>query len=322
MARYICQRMKVKLILTICVLVLCGTRVFAQDVQRLLQEGDSLLKVDRPQKAIDKYTAAIAIAPSANAYSARARAWFHMERMDHFLLDANKALKLDSLHIEANYQRALYAFRGEDYHTTERLTNRALNNGAKEPLKQQLTLLRGEARAELKKNVYAIQDLMDGLGGRTDDTQALKTLARLYDSVGDHAASLETLEKLCVVDPDDIGNWTNRGYELAALGRNDEALAMYGKALQMDKDEPTALSDRAATLLKMGREDEALNDVERSLRAYPANAFALRTRGIIRIHKGEMEKACADFSLAKILGEVPDIDKLISDNCADIKPKR
>lgn len=314
--------MKVELILACSMLLFSGACVEAQDVQQLLHQGDSLLKADRPQKAADKFTAAIAKSPSAECYSARARAWFQMDRMDHFLLDAEKALKIDSLHIEANYQRALYAFRSEDYNTTERLTNRALNHGAKEPLKHQLTLLRGEARAELKKNVFAIQDLMEGLGGRTDDTQALKTLARLYDQVNDHAASLETLEKLCTVEADDIGNWTNRGFELTLLGRYDEALAMYAHALSMDKDEPTALSDRAYNYLKMGRETEALVDVEHSLKGYPANAFALQTRGILRAHKGDKEKACADLSLAKILGGVQDIDRLIKENCEGITPKR
>ena len=131
-----------------------------------------------------------------------------------------------------------------------------------------------------------------------------------------------TLEQLCAVQPEDIGNWTNRGYELAALGRFDEALTIYGEALALDKDEPTVLSNRAWALLKLGRQDEALSDVERSLKSYPANPYALRTRALLYVAKGQREKACADLELARIIGGVDDVLQLITEHCAGIAPKR
>lgn len=288
----------------------------------LVVEGDSLLRLEKPQKAVEKYSQAIDLEPSAGNYSARARAWYQLDRMDRFLLDTEKALKLDSTHTEANYQRALYAFRSDDYRLAERLCSRALDHGAKNNLRDQALILRGEARAELKKNKEAILDLKTGLGDRTEDLAAMKTLARLYDTQNDYASSLALLEKLCAVEPNDIGNWTNRGFELASLGRYEEALAIYGKALALDKDEPTALSDRAYALFKLGRNQEAQTDVERSLKSYPSNAFALRTRALLRIAKGEREKACADLHLAHIIGGVPEVDQLIEKNCAGIQPKR
>ena len=288
----------------------------------LVVEGDSLLRSEKPQKAVDKYTQAIDLEPSAANYSARARAWYQLERMDRFLLDAEKALKIDSTHAEANYQRALYAFRSEDYRLADRLTTRSLNHGVKGKLREQVLVLRGESRAELKRPKEAIADLKAGLNDRTDDPVALKTLARMQDMLGDHAASLAVLEKLCALEPNDIGNWTNRGFELSALGRYEEALAIYGKALALDKDEPTALSDRAFALMKLGRNQEALTDVERSLKAYPSNAFALRTRAQLRLAKGDREKACADLHLAHVLGGVPEVDQLIEKHCGGTQPQR
>ena len=288
----------------------------------LVVEGDSLLRLEKPQKAVDKYTQAIDLEPSAGNYSARARAWYQLERMDRYLLDTEKALKIDSTHAEANYQRAVYAFRSDDYRTTERLCSRSLDHGAKKTVREQALILRGEARAELKKTKEAIADLKAGLGDRTEDLSAMKTLARMHDAQNDHASSLAVLEKLCTVEPGDIGNWTNRGFELASLGRYEEALTIYGKALALDKDEPTALSDRAYALLKLGRNQEALTDVERSLKSYPSNAFALRTRAMLRLAKGERDKACADLHLSHIIGGVPEVDQLIEKNCGGIQPKR
>lgn len=307
--------MKLRLLPVLLPLLLLGQRVSAQGEKPFITAGDSLLAIDRPQKALDQFNKAVEKFPSAATYSARARAWYYMDRLDRFLLDVDKALKLDSLHVEANYQRALYALRSEDNVLADQLATRALDHGAKAPMRSNLLLIRGQARAALKRNQPAINDLREGLGDRTDDLNALKTLARLYDAVGDHASSLGVLEKLCAVEADEIGNWTNRGYELAELGRYEDALAVYDHALAMDRDEPTALSNRAYALLQLGREAEAMTDVERSLKAYPANPYALRTRAILRLRKGERDKACSDLSLAKILGDIPQVEELIKEHC-------
>ncbi len=303
-------------------LLLAGLGAMGQGVERAIAEGDSLLAVERPQKALERFTYAVDKEPTAAHLSARARAWYRLDRMDRFLLDVDRALKLDSTLAEANYQRALYASRSEDHRGVDRYASAALRHGATGTLRQQLLVLRGRSRAETHDHNGAIADLQEGLGDRTEDTPAMKALANAYDAVGDHASSLAVLEKLCAVEPEDIGNWTNRGFELAKLGRHEEALTIYGEALGIDKDEPTALSDRAWSLLQLKREEEALKDVERSLRSYPANAFALRTRGILYAHKGLREKACADLQLARIIGGVPEVDKLIEEHCAGIPQKR
>ena len=94
------------------------------------------------------------------------------------------------------------------------------------------------------------------------------------------------------------------------------------EALGIDRDEPVALSNRASALMNLGRNDEALKDVDRSLRYYPANAYALRTRALLRLRKGLLEKACADLSLARILGGVEDVDALIQEHCSSVPERR
>ncbi|HEY0977094.1 MAG TPA: tetratricopeptide repeat protein [Flavobacteriales bacterium] len=291
-----------------------GLSGLGQDAGRAIATGDSLMALGRPQKALAAYNAAVKATPSAASYSARARAWMELDRLDKYLGDVNEALVLDSMHVEANYQRALYAYRGEDRHAAERLATRGLERATGE-LRRKLLVVRGMARSELRRHAGAIADLREGLGERTDDRPALQALAASLDQAKDHEGSLRVMEILCAVAPDDIGNWTNRGYELAQLGRHAEALEIYAKALAMDKDEPTALSNRSWSLLQLGREDEAMADVERSLRGYPSNPFALRTRAMIRLRRGQREKACADLSLAKILGEVPQVDQLLKEHC-------
>lgn len=292
----------------------CGALV-AQESRILVLRGDSLLKLEKPQRALEFYEKAVQADPSADNLLARAKAWFVMDRMDRFLLDVDAALRKDSTSANGHYQRALYAYRAQDPAKAEYHGTKAVELAKQPYLKAQAQVLRGQVRSEAKKNQLAIDDLEQGLTLVSNDPEAMKTLARLYDQEGRHADALALLEKLCVIEPGQVGHWTNRGFELTMLGRYDEALTMIGEALSMDKDEPVALSNRAYVRMMMGQDAEAWSDVERSLRSYPANAFALRTRAMLRLRKGDRAKACEDLTLAKALGGVPEVEQLIKENC-------
>jgi len=295
-----------------------ATVVLAQNAKQLIEQGDSLLGLEKPQRALDHFERAIVLDGSSGSYLARARAWYMLDRMDRFVLDVDKALRLDSSSAEAHYQRALYSIRAEDPAKAEYHAGQAIIYGTDKRMRSKAYILRGEARAEMKRNTQAIEDLEMGLGTELVDALAMRTLARLYDATGRHADALRILERLCEMEPADVGHWTNRGYELIMLQRYEEALSMVGRALEIDKDEPVALSNRAYIYLKTDRDKEAMADVERSLRSYPSNPHALRTRAMLRLRKGEREKACEDLTLAKALGDVPEVDQLVKDNCGSV----
>lgn len=309
------------LVLVLFVLPFAGD-VRAQEVAVLIAKGDSLLALEKPQRALDFYDKAVEQGGTAEAYAARAKAWYLMERMDRFVLDVEKAVKLDSTMATAHYQRALYAMRASDPEKAEYHAAKAVAHSKDAKLTSQAHLLRGEALADLGRTAPAITELEKGLSGSMTDPEAMRTLARLYDSAGRHADALSVLERLCEVQPTDVGHWSNRAYELIMLDRTEEALPIIEKALAIDKDEPVALSNRAYIYLKMGRLDEAMVDVERSLRAYPANPHALRTRAMLRLRKGDREKACEDLTLSRALGGAPEVDQLIKEHCASTPAPR
>ena len=181
--------------------------------------------------------------------------------------------------------------------------------------------LRGEAEAASGLNEQAIMDLQEGIDNRLDEAPSMKLLASLLDEVGDPAASLAILEKLCTVQPGDIGNWSNRGFELSKLERYQEAVQVLDQALAIDKDEPVVLSNKAYALMKLGRDADAFTAVNRSLKADATNPFALCTRALLYLRKGEREKACNDLTLSKALGGAPEVDAMIKQHCAGIREK-
>jgi tetratricopeptide (TPR) repeat protein len=287
----------------------------AQEARIQILKGDSLLRLEKPQRALDHFDKAIDLDPSADSYLARARAWDMMDRMDRFLLDVDQALRKDSTSANAHYQRARYALRAEDPERAILHATKAYDLATKPLLRSQCLVVRGMAQAELKRTAAAVADLENGVAGTPSDPEVLRVLARLYDQEERYSDAVHVLEQLCTIEPWDVGHWSNRGYELTMLGRYDEALGMIEKALAIDKDEPVALSNRAYVYTLQNRDAEAWSDVERSLRNYPANPFALRTRAILRIRKGERAKACEDLTLAKALGGVPDVERLVKENC-------
>ncbi len=325
--RYLCglRMIILRSITTAALLLLVGigaSTVVAQEARINILRGDSLLRLDKPQRALEFFDNAIKEDPSANSFLARARAWYALDRMDRFLLDVDQALRKDSTSANAHYQRALYAFRGEDLEKAQYHSTKAIELATQPLLKAQAHVLRGEVRSELKHYPAAIDDLEKGVAGTASDPEVLKVLARLYDQEGRHEDALHVLEQLCALEPGQVGHWSNRGFELTMLGRYDEASKMIEEALSIDKDEPVALSNRAYVNMVLNKDAEAWTDVERSLRSYPANPFALRTRAMLRLRKGDRAKACEDLTLAKALGGVPEVEKLIKENCDTSSPQK
>ena len=64
-----------------------GGTACAQEARILILKGDSLLDLEKPQRALEYFDKAIAKDASATSYLARAQAWFVMDRMDRFLMD-------------------------------------------------------------------------------------------------------------------------------------------------------------------------------------------------------------------------------------------
>lgn len=307
--------------LHILLIALCTARFLplaaqSPDAVLLIAQGDSLLAQDAPGKAMERYDAAVAIAPTSDALTARARGFYAQRKYEKFLQDMNRALGQDSLHAQANLLRAHYALMAEDNPGAVRYATRVLA-APDATFQPQALVVRGEAQAALGNTGAAIADLRSGLQqSPLPDSRALKTLARLYDANDEPAASLAVLEQLCAMQPTDIGNWSNRGFELNRLERYEEALATLDTALQLDKDEPVVLSNKAHALLKLGRDAEAFSAVNRGLKSDKLNPYALCTRAQLYLRKGDRDRACNDLSLAKAMGGAPDVDALMKQYCA------
>ncbi len=96
--------------------------------------------------------------------------------------------------------------------------------------------------------------------------------------------------------------YATRALGLSIIGRYEDAIRDYDKALKIIPNYAVALNNRAWALFKLGRIDEAEPDVENSLRLDPTSPHAYDTRAHVRQWKGRKSAALKDYHRAMRLG--------------------
>jgi predicted O-linked N-acetylglucosamine transferase (SPINDLY family) len=98
-------------------------------------------------------------------------------------------------------------------------------------------------------------------------------------TLGRHEDAIESFNKALHAAPGNVSLLTSYGAALLALGRVEEALAAFDKALTITPDRPEALKQRTAALRALGRCTEALDNDACAIAAIPHDAEALFSRG-------------------------------------------
>ncbi|ORT53643.1 protein kinase [Streptomyces sp. CB03238] len=91
--------------------------------------------------------------------------------------------------------------------------------------------------------------------------------------------------------PGDRDLYIRRGAALDELGRHEEALAWFGKALQAAPGDGWALHNKALTLIALGRHNEALACLDRALERYPGYTQALQAKARLLTTMGRHQEA-------------------------------
>lgn len=110
--------------------------------------------------------------------------------------------------------------------------------------------------------------------------------------------SLGLLSELIERYPEDKGSLCNRGVLLTSMGRIQEALLDFEKALALDSDFAVVYSNRASAFSMIDQTDKALIDFDAALAIEPRLETALLGRGGLFLGIGEFEKAANDLTVA------------------------
>ena len=159
---------------------------------------------------------------------------------------------------------------------------------SREELQQRLKSLHPEATLDRQYIQKAIQ-LTEA---ETEDpliAPCLKDYNTYYESQNFDAA-LQTAEELIVVRGN-AGDWFRQGYVLGELGRIEEELKAYDKAIQLEPDHASAWYNKGVALGKMGRHEEALKACDKATQLDPDHVSAWNNKGVALDRMGRYEEA-------------------------------
>ena len=147
----------------------------------------------------------------------------------------------------------------------------------------------------------------DAVRSRPDSARAWGAIAIDALDRADYAAALEWIDPALSIPGIRSGRQINtgtseqvaslvniRGFALMSLGRGDEALAEFDRAIRISQQSIDARLNRARMLIDRGRFDDALADCDALLELNRKPVEALNLRGLCQLKRGEIDKAMAD----------------------------
>ena len=134
-----------------------------------------------------------------------------------------------------------------------------------------------------------------------DLARALYNRAHDLDDLGRYEDAIKDYNRAVELMPNWPELYNNRGLSLRAFGRETEAMADFSKALQLDPDNAIALYNRGSGYILAGNQDAAIKDFTRALEIMPDLPHALFNRAICWSQKGEHEKALEDYNRLLVL---------------------
>jgi tetratricopeptide (TPR) repeat protein len=110
--------------------------------------------------------------------------------------------------------------------------------------------------------------------------------------------AVASYDKAIEFKPDNDAAWYNRGVALHKLGRLDDAVASYDRAIEFKPDKDEAWNNRGVALRKLDRLDEAVASLERAIEFKPDNDEAWNNRGNTLDTLGRLDDAVASYDRA------------------------
>jgi len=119
-------------------------------------------------------------------------------------------------------------------------------------------------------------------------------------TLGRHEEAIDCFDKALAIDPRKAKPWANKGVSLGALGRSEEAIACYDKALAIDPRYAPAWSNKGSDLAALERHEEAIACYDKALAIDPQFATIWSNKGVSLTEFGQNEEAiaCYDKALA------------------------
>jgi len=120
-------------------------------------------------------------------------------------------------------------------------------------------------------------------------------LGVVYNAMGRKEESLASYDRAVSLKPDYIDAWFNRGNVLQGLTRLEAAIGSYDKAIDLKPDYVEAWTNRGNALQNLGQLDAALASYDKAIAVRPDYTEALASRGNVLIELDRPEAAVTAY---------------------------
>lgn len=133
----------------------------------------------------------------------------------------------------------------------------------------------------------------------------------LWEKVRNHSVLMMGNNQTLKINPDDPEALKARGNVLMALGRHEEAIAVYDRAINRQPDNPSLWCCLASALVKLKRYREAISCFDRAIHLKPESHVPWYWRGRILVELKQYQEAL--HSLETALSNKPDFQPALRD---------
>ena len=155
-------------------------------------------------------------------------------------------------------------------------------------------------REELARIYHGLtgEDVAPAASGEALVTEEWTNKGISLSVLGRYEEGIECFNRALGIDPGNAKAWYNKGYSLSALGRHEKAIECCDRALDIDPGDAKAWICKGATLSALGRRGEVIEHFDHALDIDPGNAKAWYNKGIVLYTLGRHEEGIECFNRA------------------------
>jgi len=105
-------------------------------------------------------------------------------------------------------------------------------------------------------------------------------------------------------DSNDVWGWRNKGGALYFLGKYDEAIECYDKAIEIDPNNSVVWNNKGLALNSLGKYDEAITSYDMAIKIDPNDADAWNNKGLALNSLGNDDDAKKCYDRSRKLGYI------------------
>jgi tetratricopeptide (TPR) repeat protein len=119
-----------------------------------------------------------------------------------------------------------------------------------------------------------------------------------YAKMNRNEDAVADFSKAIELQPRDANAHYDRGHALLALRRYDDALSDFSAAIEFNPSDEMSIGMLGNALRLKGQYDKAIQEYDAAIKLAPQDAVAFQNRGVAYSRKGEYDNAIADFGKA------------------------